>query len=328
MKSRIVLGTMVGCVCVLAASSAWAGPAVRSDVPAAAKWVVHFDFEAITDSEIGERAMELITAENSIVPQAKAEKAEEIWSKLKDVKSVTFYGSTFDKTDTVVIARLDYDKAEIMEMLGVQSYGEHKIHSMAAKGRKCLVKARQGFVCLYDDTTIVASRNQDRLEQALDLLDGQGRSLGPNQALGNMLQADKGSFVVAAVQDLNTIMETLQEKMVKKGQQHVTLLKKCESLRLEFGEADGEMVVKLDATLVSAEDAVTAGQAAQGMLALGMLQMGEDQRMLRLLQAVKIEQQDNKLAIQAQAPVEDIMSKMRAKLLAKVADTAEHKKAD
>ena len=337
MTSRMVFGTVVGCVCVMAASAALAGPAVRSDVPAEAKWLVHFDFEAITNSKIGEGAMELITAEDSIVPEEKAKKAKKMWSKLEDVKSVTLYGFSLDKKDAVVIARLDYDKAEILEMLGIQSYGDHEIHSIGAKGQKCRKtdgqgkcpktsqesrhkghkvhsKGQKGFVCLYDDKTIVASGNRGGLEQALDLLDGEGKSLEPNQGLGRMLKADEGNFVVAAVEDLSKMVGTLQEKMGEKGRRHGALLKKCKSLRLELGEVNGEMVAKLDATLVSVEDAETALQATQGMLALGMLQMGEDERVVKLLQTVEIKQQGDKLAIQAQSPVEDILSEMRAKL--------------
>ena len=149
------------------ASSALAGPPVESDIPASAKWVVHFDAEALTASRIAKGAMELIRAKDSPLPQKKVQKALKIWEKLADVKSLTLYGCTYDKTDAVLVAKLDYDKAEVMKLLGIRTHDGHKIYTTGGKGRH---RSRKHFVCLYDATTIVASQNEDRLAEALDLL--------------------------------------------------------------------------------------------------------------------------------------------------------------
>jgi hypothetical protein len=285
----------------------------------------------------------LIATNNGLVPAGKNEEAEKMWSKLKEAKSLTLYGSSFKATDAVVIAKLDYDKPKMI--IDMHTYGDQQIYSAGAKEHQCFKVMRQqkmredntegrdqkdkslwnklqaknshGFVCLYDDTTIVASGNQARLGQALDILDGQEESLGKKQTLGEMFRSEKGSFMVVGIQNMSEIAGPLQEEMAQQGQPQGALLKNCESLRLELGEADGEMLAKLNATMTSTEDATAIQQVAQGMLALGMMQMGEDERVASLLQAIKIEQKDDTLAIEIKhsfKAVKDILSEMQSKL--------------
>ena len=161
----------------------------------------------------------------------------------------------------------------------------------------------------------MASQNEDRLEEALDLLDGRGKPLRANKPLGQMLSCGEGTFMVAVVQDVRKMVAVLEDKKgQKKGRQHAALLKKCENLRLEFGEADEKIFADLHATLSSKEDAVNIQQFAQGMLALGMLHQQDDERLAKLLQGIKIEQQDDEFSVQIHFPVEDILTKVRDKL--------------
>ncbi len=308
--SKIVFGTIVACV--LVASSALAGPPVESHIPASAKWVMHFDAEAFTASRIAKGAMELIRAKDSPLPQKKVQKAVKIWEKLADVKSLTLYGCTYDKTDAVLVAKLDYDKAEVMKLLGIRTHDGHKIYTTGGKGHH---RGRKHFVCLYDGTTIVASQNEDRLAEALDLLDGRGKPLKANKPLAKMLSCGEGAFMVAAVQDVRKMVAALEDKKgQKKVRRHAALLKKCESLRLELGEADDQVFTDLNATLSSKEDATNIQLFAQGMLALGMLHQQDDERLAKLLQGIKTEQQDDEFSVQIQFPVKDILTKARDKL--------------
>jgi hypothetical protein len=309
-ETKILFGTIVACV--LVASSALAGPPVESHILASAKWVMHFDVEAFTASRIAKGAMELITAKDSPLPQNKVQKAVKTWEKLADVKSLTFYGCTYDKTDAVLVAKLDYEKAEVMKLLGIRAHDGHKIYTTGGKGRH---RGLKRFVCLYDGTTIVASQSEDRLEEALDLLDGRGKPLRANKPLGKMLSCGEGTFMVAAVQDVRKMVAALEDKKgQKKVRRHAALLKKCEGLRLEFGEADDKIFANLNATLSSKEDAMNIQRFAQGMLALGMLHQQDDKRLAKLLRGIKTEQQDDEFSVQIHFPVEDILTKVRDKL--------------
>ncbi len=307
---KILFGMIV--TCVLLASSAWAGPPVESDIPASAKWVVHFDAEALTASRIAKGAMELIRAKDSPLPQKKVQKALKIWEKLADVKSLTLYGCTYDKTDAVLVAKLDYDKAEVMKLLGIRTHDGHKIYTTGGKGHH---RSRKHFVCLYDATTIVASQNEERLGEALDLLDGRGKALKAGKPLAKMLSCSEGTFMVAAVQDVRKMVAGLEDKKGKKKmRRHAALLKKCESLRLELGEVNDKVFANLNATLSSKEDAANIQMFAQGMMALGMLHQQDNEKLAKLLRGIKTEQQNDEFSVQIQFPVKDILSKAREKL--------------
>ena len=313
MRTKMIIRTIVGCVFL--AFPAWAAPVERANIPDSSKWVAHFDVEALTASRIGLGTMELIRDNASAVTQEKVQKAEKIWDILADVKSLTFYGRTLDKMDVVVVAKLDYDKADIMKLLGIHSYGEHEIYATGPKGQECSSRGKAHFVCLYDKNTIVATRNQDRLKEALDLLDGRGKTLRTNRPLSKMIDSKPGSFMVVAVQNVNEMVAARQDKEANKNMGgRAALLKKCQDLRLEVGESDAAVFAGLDITLKSTEDAANVQQAAQGMLALAMLNAGEDETMLKTLQSIKIDLQENNLAIQVQSPVKDILSKMQDKL--------------
>lgn len=312
MRSKIIIAVFAGCL--LSGLPAWAGQARRSEIPATAKWVVHFDVQAITNSQIGQGMMDLISDQNSPIPQDKIAKAGKIWDRLNVVTSLTFYGCTYEKADAVVVAKLDYDEADILNMLGVASHGEHKIYNTGKKEHKCRQAAGKHFVCLYDARTIVASGNESSLKDALDLLDGQGKSLTSNDPIGKMLGAKKGTFMVAAIEDVNKMVETLQEKMTEKRPRQGALLAKCRNLRLEVGELDGMIFGEAKATLATMEDAINVQKAAQGMLALGMLAQEENDRLTELLGAVEIKQQDSNCAIQVQLASRDILEGMKDKL--------------
>ena len=313
MRTRMIIKTIVGCVFLV--SPALAGPAVRSDIPDSAKWVAHFDVEALTASQIGRGAMELIRNNASAITQQKVQKAEKIWKIFADVKSLTFYGCTLDKTDAVVVAKLDYDKADIMKLLGIHSYGDHDIYATGPKGQECQGMEKTHFVCLYDKNTIVASRKQERLKEALDLLDGRGRPLRTNQPLSKLIGPAQGSIVVFAAQDVNKMVENLQKKQGREERRsHAAALKKCQSLRLEMGEANAKMFTNLNGVMTSNEDATNVQQAAQGLLALAMLHSQDDERVTKILQDVKIDLEGSNVALQMQFSVEDILAKMQDKL--------------
>ena len=312
MRSKIIIAVFAGCL--LSGLSAWAGEARQSDIPATATWAVHIDVEAMTNSQIGQGMMELISDENSPIAREKVAKAEKIWDKLKDVRSLTFYGRTYDQQDAVVIAKLDYDKDEIMETLGVGSHGEHEIYGTGDKKHKWHHAGGKHFVCLYDAKTVVASKNKKSLEETLDLLDGEGESLTSSHSLSKMLGSKKGAFMVAAVQDVDKMVEAMQEKMVNGQRGKGALLAKCRNLRLEVGELGGMIFAEAKATLDTPEDAVNVEKAAQGMLALGMLAQQENERLTGLLQAVEIDRQESNCAIQVELAFEDVLDGMEDKL--------------
>ena len=312
MKARMMIGAVLGCV--LAGWPVWAGPVERDVIPAGAKWAVHFDVETIRGSRIGEGMMKLISDENSPVRQDKINKAENIWARLEDVRSLTFYGCTYDKKDAVVVAKLDYDKSEILEVLGIGSHEGHEIYSAGGKEHKWHSAGVKHFVCLYDATTIVASGSEKGLKEALDLLDGRGRTLRADQPLSKMLETEKGAFMVAAVQNVSEMVEALQEQMVKKGAGHGALLKTCQSLRLEVGELKATMFAKMDAALKTTEDAANVQQAAQGMLALGMLQQQENERLAELLRGIKIDLQGKDFSVRVELASDDILARAQEKL--------------
>ena len=308
---------------ILVASPVLAGPATTDHIPDSARWVAHVNVEAATASELAKGMMSLITGDGSPVPVEQANKAAEFWKRMGDVKSVTLYGSTYDENDAVALATLRYNEAEIKTLLKIDAngeiheYGDITFHSFIAKARG---KNAQRFICFYDNATLVAGGNLDALEAAVDLLDGKAGGLAKDNPLRDMLSPARGSFFVAAVPD---VAQAVAARKGKVNPKHARMLKKADSLRLEFGEDNEQVFATVGVTMLEEKDAVSLQKLAEGLLGLAAMQTEGNEELSKILDKVVVEREDRTVTLDIEYAVESVLDKMGQMMEKRMAEAAE-----
>ncbi len=315
---------LIALACMLTAGPVLAGEPNTALIPASAKWVAHIDMKAVTGSQLGAGIIEIIKAEAGPAAEKHVQEVLAVWAKLSAVNSVTLFGPSHVETEAVAMFDLAYEKAKIMEMLGVDpnaatdSYQGHTIHNFIPKHPD---KEGKRFVCFYDKQIIVAGGSLDRLGESIDLLDGKGKALPEDGALSTMLAPTKGSLFIAAATDVNKLMPAPAEDAAKEGleAQRAAMVKRARDVRFEVGEAGEEAFVTVDVAMLTVEDGENTRQAIMGIIALMSFQQAEDPDLAKLLGAIKIGGAGAMVTGSIRLPIADILEKITAEIKRKQA---------
>ena len=282
----------------LVAVPAFAGPPDTSRIATSAKWVMHMDVQAVTASALATGMKDLIPAGG---PGLAAK-----WEGLKAVRSVTLFGPTADRAQAVAVADLDYNKPDVMKMLGIatgadtEAHGDHAIYSFTAKGHRAIAGTTQ-HVCFYDESTIVAGGQLESVKATLDLLDGEAEGLGATTGLGQMLAPVEGSLILMAVQDV-------AELVAGRGP---SALQNVKGVRIEFGEASQEAFFTCRMALRTEQDATMIEQMAQGVLAMLKLRFQDNEQITGLLDGVQVVRDGTSVSTSVRHPVQGVLSALQ-----------------
>ena len=311
MKTKIAA---VG-LCVLMASTAFAGPANTSAIPESAKWAVHVDVSAVTGSGIAGGIMGLITGKDSPVPADKVAKAVEGWTAAGNVHSVTVYGPGPDELQAVAVitAKFTEDQVKKIAKIDAQSpttaHGSHVIYTFAGKARNG--KPRDGYGCIFDKTTVVAGASMAQVKAALDVLDGKAKCLARTSPLSEMLAPSKGSFGIIAAVDVNEqVAAAIKDKPAVANLPGTVMVGKVQDLRLESGETGGNLFFTANASMLQEEDAKAIETMLNGLLAMGMFKVAQDKDAMKMLQAIKVDRKGKNVGVGIEYPVETILEKI------------------
>ncbi len=274
------------CLIVLAASlisSSLLGAGLdRKLVSAEARWVLHLDFEAGRESQIGKHILA------SPIPEETKQKLESLkvlfnFDLLNDIHDVTAYGadpaSKLGKGVMIVNARYDKEKWMAVLRLGkefkTESYGKHSLMKLTKNQnitgveseKREKVKASWGVMC--DEHTIVFAREQDALRHALDVMDGKAASLPKATDLALNIPCRRPVLQamgdLQAMQNLNPRAQTLKE------------VKAFSFCFWERGEGDSiEVMLNLHATAGSAELAKRLRRTLDGLVAMTQIKIDAD----------------------------------------------------
>ena len=311
MKAKITALTL----CVLLASTAFAGPANKSAIPDSAKWVVHIDVSSVTASGIAGGIMGLITGKDSPIPADKVAKAVEGWKQVGNVHSVTLYGPGADETQAIALITSKFTEAQIKNAAKIDAqsattaHGNHVIYTFTGKSRSG--KARDNYGCIFDGTTVVAGASLAQVKAALDVLDGKGKCLARTNPLSEMLTPSKGSFGIVAAVDVNTmIAAAIKANPAIANLPGTVMVGKVQDLRLESGETGDNLYLTANASMLVEEDAQAVETMLNGLLAMGMFRFAQDKDTLKLLQSIQVDRKGKNVGVGVEIPVETIVDKI------------------
>jgi len=264
----------------------------RAQVDASAKWVAHFDVEALRSTQLFQ---EIKAADkDGELDRALSEVAEEHGIQvLEDVFSVTAYGTALGEEHGVVLvqanARVEAALAAAQVKAGAKSLRIRERDSL-----QWGAGAQSGFSCLLpatgDRRQIVLTKTQADLEQALDVLDRKRPALDSQPQSDLYAPPAAGSFAFVAA---TGILEELTGAHGHDIKQVSAATRLAKGLRIELGEASGNVYLDLRLRTEKPEDAQRIQKIFVGLLAMPGAVLGteseEGEVIERLTQAITVE---------------------------------------
>lgn len=251
------------------------GPLNKAWVPSDASWVVHVDIEAGVGSTVG----------SYLVANREAWGAKE-WDEFRartgidpaaDLKGLTIYGPTCDEAHAVAIIDATSATDGLLERLRAKEKSftrvegqRHTLDTWTEHG-----SPRYGYVrTIGDRRLIMVSRDKERLEQAISLTDAEQEvSASPAVAKGPR----EGSFLFVAALEVDEAAEKSKALMVRK----------VRDLRLDFGEAGGQLYGDMALTTGTDQDARDLLQMLEGGVAMGRMMAQSRPELAPLAEASK-----------------------------------------
>lgn len=266
---------------VLTASAATAGSFDSNQVPAGAKWVMHFDGQAMKTSDPGK----LIRAKmlgNEKVKAKLAAMSEKIgMDPSEDLVDVTLYNTDFQRDRGVIlieVAKIDGQKAlaslrKKHPEVRMSTYDGNKLFTWKmphAKGGQDYITST-----LVNGSTIVMSSELPKVMEAIDVLSGKLPGLSKSSPLA--AEAPAGTIVLMRGTDMAGA--DLPGKC--------PVLKKAEGFSFVAGQ-DGENLFANTMLIAESEDVAKKLTAiVNGFAALGAMRFADDKEMTALISGLK-----------------------------------------
>lgn len=297
---------------VMLAGPVLAGGPNAAIIPADAKWAACINMEAVVASSLATGAMDLIKAQAETIGADKVAKATNLWTKLQGVKDVTVYGFGIEKVGVVVV-NAAYTKADVLKMAGVADGATADADGIYSFAPKCSPD-QQAWIFLGTNV-IVGSNDLGKLKTAIGLL---GATKVSNDTLAGLLTATEGSFMVAAM------LNPLAAAPAVENPGPIELLKNGKSGRVEVGQKGDNLFATVALTMASPEDASKLKETAEGLLAVALLSIQQnDAAAAKLAQGITLENKGAVVNASVTVPVADILANAKAKMAAAAARAAD-----
>jgi len=265
--------------------SVQAGGLDPSHVSADSKWLVHIDYESLSDSELFEMLRENYPG---LTETAQG------WMKNryginppKDLKSVTLFSSDYRPYTGVVIIQADYSADAIESQLRkskqytTSEYQGHTLHQVLLKEQPKGSPSgdKEMTVVMVDADTMLLVSSPKRARSVLDLLDGRQKSLRESDS--KLLTKDATSaWIYGAAKQLGEI---------QKHPVAMPVLAQHERITWAFGaHDDGKLYERANFVAKDQEVAKKMKDVLEGAVAYETLWSEGSQAMTNLMQSVTI----------------------------------------
>jgi hypothetical protein len=296
-----------------AAATASAEPLDLGRVPAKAVWMMHADMDAAREATVVNRMMERAMKKHPQLESMLGMGAKMMGMDIrKDLHDVTVYGLDTDKRNAVMVVHADANR-EFLEKM-VEKARDHKtmthrnytLHQWMHKGWK----GRGGDTVVgafFKDDVLVFARSANRVEMALDVLDGKVESVDGDSPLAGRTRP--GSILVGRAVAIDPDTKC-------------PVLKQGRGYRVAMGESDGMSFYRARLEMESDETARQAEAVTEGLVALGKLRFGDEEPIMNLIEGVETMTSGSTCSIAWDAKADDVWAvaeKMAEQIEAKMA---------
>jgi len=304
--NRILLTLCTVCLCA-GGLTARAAALQRADVIANPGWLLHLDCDALRPTAAGRFILSQMDQ-----PEVKARLAAlQIivgFDLHTNVHGVTLYGDTPAPRDAVLIIYGDFDPdrltllAKAANQYQSSTYNGRVIHSWVNTNRQHQVADGSRVYAAIAAGKVVTGRNLDKIDQALDAIDGGASSLAASHAFPGLGLPGNGHFIEAAARKMDSTIAAPA----------AAIWQLSKALQLVVGETNQQFQCALT---LDANDADAAGQMfsiAQGLVAVMKMQ-SNNRDAVQLANALDITQNGSQILGRLVLPASDVADLMQAR---------------
>jgi hypothetical protein len=296
---RTLRNGLAGCIALCGmAVAAVAAPVDPSRVPADAKWLIHIDIEEAQTTPVAQE-----TGGESRVQKALGWIQERYGIDVgNDMRGATIFGTSYEPHTGVAVLNTAYSEDKVTGVMKREpgykttSLGDETLHSWTVT-----TPAREGqpqkltMHAVLRDDQILIGRSEAEIRKALEVQDGQGKTLaGSDSPL--LKDLPQGTFFRGAAVDLAKLRE-------RPG---FRVLPQLERITVNIGDREGEFF--LDSKMI-AEDVETAEQIKnliEGFRATLALQKEENKELAELAEALKVSSQKETVTLEWSVSLEKL----------------------
>jgi hypothetical protein len=313
------LWSRILCLAGLAAGlSAAAMPLQRADVAAEPGWLVHVDCDALRPTAIGQY---LLSELDKPEAQGKLGAFQAIFSfdPRTQLHGLTLYSTSDAPEDGVLLIHADFDAERLVTLAkGANDYQStthngQTIHSWTDEKKKAKhgVKSRV-YAALQGNRIIVFGQRESAVAAALDVLGRKVANLSMTKTFPQLGETGDHAIVRAAARKLN----------ISSSDPNAAILRLAKQLRLQIGEAGGNLTATLSLEAGDEEVAKQLAAVGQGLVALLKLQQEKPEAM-RLANALSLKQDGLAVIATLGMPTDEVVAMMKAGAEKKAAKKAQ-----
>ncbi len=265
----------------------------KSIIPEDVDWVIHFDLEIFSYTQIGDQ---LLNNENIFGLRHKNAEFRDYYQIdiLKDIKGFTVYGSGTDEDKTVVCLRGNFDQAYLLGLLA-----EEHTHKEIQYGNFTIQTWDYDEAGVFvDDNLALIAHDVAAIRKALDVIAGKKANITSSSLVSILTDVPPNAFFTALARDLSELAE---------HESDVFIFRKTESALFTITEANGFVNLRLNFTVKTLEDAQSMESVIRGLISLAKMQMEVEERdILRPLEEISISTDGKKIRIELSYPVQEL----------------------
>lgn len=288
--------------------TAVAGPLQREDVIKDPAWILHVDVEALRGTIIGRH---LLSASEQPEVQKKLAAFQTITGidPHKSVHGFTLYGPTAEANDGLLLVYADFDPERLATLAGggtdhkTVGHHQHTIHHWIEekKPAKDGVKPRT-YTAIHGGKIIVFGQQQNRVADALDVLDRVKPNLTLSTDYASLSLGDGSAFIQGAARKLE----------VPASDPNAAILRQSKMLWLSLGEPRQRVEAALTMAADSEEVAQQIEAIGRGLMGLLALQTDKPES-VKLAQALSIQQAGTSVTVKLSLPAAEVVGMIKAK---------------
>ncbi len=302
---------LVSATFVCPAPAISAGELDPAHVPADATWLVHVDYEALSDSQI----LETFRERNTVVTRMVQGWMQERFGidPPRDLASITMYSRDFKEHTGTSIIQADYDASKIeaslrkAEQYEATNWNGHTLHTVTlAKQAQTHDHKHNGqpgsyqmTVVMVDDNTLLLGSSVENAKQTLKLLAGDSKSLKEADSPLLIDQATDGWMYAAAIH---------LAKLEEQGPA-MPVLAQHERVTFVLGKkADGKLYERAKFVAQSEDVAEKMTRVMDGIIAYERLWSKGSAPMKQLLRNVKVQQEGTAVTFHWEGETEQVVN--------------------
>lgn len=295
---------------VLVTASTLAGPFRKENVSSDAKWILHLDVENLLATQLGAFFGREFVDKQLAKPVRDIEQQFGIVFDWREIKSVTAYGTDFNKalqgSGVLLIEGFDFAGAldAVVEKLSAQGAGNAPLQKLQVEPFPIYSARGEVFGAPVGDRLFLLSKSKEQLGRARDVAAGKAANLSKGNSFATLADAPKG-FLLAAVAD--GFQSAAKLPPPAQG------LKNAESGQVVAGEKADKVFVNLALNAKTAESASQMQQVLQGLLALATLNQEQNKDLATLVQGLKVSGAEKTVSVNLELPAETVIAKVNEK---------------